>query len=68
MRRIILVLAIMAFLVAMVLMGSAFADVPPGAGCEGIVNAIEAQNANPTTEDNENSKIRFVAKAHFCGK
>lgn len=55
-----------ALLVAMASAGSAFAQVPPGAGCEGIDKATEAQKVNPTFEDNIHSNIEDVAKVHRC--
>ena len=65
-RRIVLLLAAIAVLVAVALSGSAFGQVP-GAGCEGIVEAIRQQKANPTEEDERHAELAdTVAKAHKC--
>jgi hypothetical protein len=65
-RRIVLLLAAIAVMVAVALSGSAFGQVP-GAGCEGIVKAIIAQKANPTGKDELNAELaETVAKAHKC--
>jgi hypothetical protein len=66
-RRIVLLLAAIAVMVAVALSGSAFGLVPAGAGCEGIVKAIIAQKANPTGEDETHAELAdTVAKAHKC--
>jgi hypothetical protein len=66
-RRIVFFLAAIAVLVAVAMSGSAFGQVPPGAGCEGIVEAIVAQKANPTGEDEQNAELAdTLAKAHKC--
>lgn len=68
-RRILLVLASMALVVAVAVGGPALADPPPGAGCQGIENAHDVQKAN-AGESNSlgffNSNLKEVAKAHRC--
>ena len=75
MRRIVLVLALTAFLVAVVLAGSGLAqEIPPPQagpekGCEGIEPAFEAQEGDPKTDPSqgdENSATEKVANAHLC--
>ena len=69
MRRILLVMALMALVVAVAVGGPALADPPPGAGCQGIQNAHDVQKANAGESKSQgfsNSNLKEVAKAHRC--
>ena len=65
MRRIVLVLALTAVLVAVALASTAFAQVAPGTGCEGIDKAIEQQKTKGKDRA-EPPQLKDVSGKHNC--
>ena len=64
MRRILLVLALAALVVAVAVGGSALAEVPNGAGCKGLEKAFEQQKDQGRGASH--SKVKSVGEARGC--